>query len=66
MIKIKVFRLLEGEREIGNNYYRIADYIYCVYLFGILIHSVTLYGINIHSEEMIFGNKIIKSKKNHG
>lgn len=42
MIKIKVFKLTQYWVEKDNISYIAANYNYCVYLFGILIHSVLI------------------------
>lgn len=59
MIKIKIFTLSGGHRRFDNSFKPVADYCYCIYLFGILIHSVTLHDIDRDSLKTIFGNKQI-------
>lgn len=59
MIKIKIFKLSEGYRRFDNTMQPVADYSYCVYFLGILIHAVTLHDIDIDSVKTIFGNKPI-------
>jgi hypothetical protein len=54
MIKIKVFRTTEGRKMVGNHSIGIADYCYCVYLFGFLIHSVTILEIDYRCAESMF------------
>lgn len=64
MIKIKIYRLSSGRKWIGDTSVGVSDYSYCVYFFGILIHSVTLHDINYDSVRTIFGNKpIIKTEE---
>lgn len=60
MIKIKIYKLSSGHREFYGILQPVADYLYCVYLFGILIHSVTLHDIHNDSVKTIFKNKTIK------
>jgi hypothetical protein len=51
----------EGQKMVGNHSIHIADYCYCVYLFGFLIHSVTILGIDYKAAELMFeGIKIIE------
>ena len=62
MLKIKIYRLSSGYRKFDNNYQPVSDYCYCIYVFGILIHSVTLHDVHRDSVKTIFGNKpILKS-----
>lgn len=61
MVKIKVFRLSSGHRKMDNSLQPVCDYCYCVYLFGILIHSVTLHDIHRDSVKTIFKNKKIEN-----
>lgn len=42
MFKIKVFRSASGHKKYPNIELSVTDYIYCIYLFGYLIHSVTI------------------------
>lgn len=66
MIKIKIYEIRGGRVQIGNIDTPIFNYCYCVYLFGILIHSVTLVNIKRESLKVIFGNKqIIMLNDNH-
>lgn len=59
MIEIKIYKLSSGHRKFEKKYQPVADYIYCVYLFGVIIHSVTLHDIHRDSVKTIFGNKEI-------
>lgn len=61
MIKIKVFQTNVGWKSISNTTFSIADYCYCVYLFGYLIHSVTICGINLKTANMMFKGIKIES-----
>lgn len=59
MIKIKIFKLSTGYRKFHDSFHPVADYLYCVYFLGIMIHSVTLHDIHRDSVKSIFGNKPI-------
>lgn len=60
MIKIKIY---VSSRRINRKELHqpwIADYLYCVYFFNILIHTVNLTAIEVDIAEEIFkGKKII-------
>jgi fumarate reductase subunit C len=60
---IKIYKLTSGHRAIGDGkHHPVADYLYCVSLFGIIIHSVTLYDIHRDSVNLIFKNRKIINK----
>lgn len=61
MIKVKIYRLSSGHREFKNSLQPVSDYCFCIYLFGLLIHSVTLRDIHRDSVKTIFGSKKIIS-----
>lgn len=42
MIKIRVYKQVQGFRDHAGKSETVADYCYCVYLFGIMIHSITI------------------------
>ncbi len=60
MVKIKVFKSASGYREFDKSFTPIADYVYCVYLFGFIVHSVTLRDITNDSAKTIFAGIKIK------
>ncbi len=59
MIKIKVFKMSVGYRQVHNHYIPVADYLYCVYFLGFIVHTVTLRDIDISKEGQIFSGKKI-------
>lgn len=61
MIKIKVFQINVGRKTISNKTFSIADYCYCVYLFGYIIHSVTISGIDFDTAKIMFNGIKIES-----
>lgn len=63
MIKIQIHKLSSGWRVIHNKSVPVADYLYLIKIFGIIIHSVTLYDIDYDTRERLFkGKNIIKTK----
>ena len=46
MIKVKVFKTNQTWALKGTTSYVLYDFVYCVYLFGYLIHSVNVYNID--------------------
>lgn len=58
-MEIKIYRLSSGHRKFNNSYQPVSDYCYCIYVFGILMHSVTLHDVHRDSVKTIFGNKTI-------
>lgn len=63
MIKVKVFQSSCGHRKIDDSYQPVADYLYCVYFLGIMIHTVTIRDVHRDSVQQIFGNKPIIKKE---
>ena len=65
MIKIKVFVTNEGWKQVGNRSFGVADFCYCVYFFGFLIHSVTVREIDHETANQMFaGLKVIANEHN--
>lgn len=62
MIKVKIYEQSCGHRRFENSYQPVADYCYCVYFLGWLIHSVTLRDIHRDAVEQVFGNLEIIEK----
>jgi hypothetical protein len=60
IIKINVYHSSYCWAKIGNTNVGVADFVYCVYLFGILVHSVVVHEITKDVAEKMFGNKIIE------
>jgi hypothetical protein len=58
MIKIKVFPGEVYRIDRGNVSMGVRNYTYCVFLFGILIHSVMVQELSYDEAIIIFGNKI--------
>ena len=56
-MKIRVFRLRAYRVDRGNINFGCADYLYSVYLFGILVHSLTLTGIDYETAKLMFGKR---------
>ena len=59
LIKTKVYFLRGQYVEKGTTGVYVADYCFCIYFFGMLVHSVTLVDITQNSFKSIFGNKEI-------
>lgn len=56
MIKIKVLQCRPRiERDEPYKIFTVADYLYCIYVFGILMHTVTVYNIDSETAERLFG-----------
>jgi hypothetical protein len=61
MIKIKLYEVSAYHKERVRNLIPHCDIQYCVYLFGILIHSVLIEGIDRDNLSVMFKNKKIES-----
>lgn len=59
MIKIKIYYVHSGYVKYDNSFVPESDYLYCVYFFGLLIHSVNVRGLSKELAERMFGDKII-------
>jgi len=58
---IKIYKLQSGHRRFAGSLMPVADYLYVISLFGIIIHSVTLHDVDSDTAKLIFaGKKIIK------
>lgn len=64
MIKIKIYVSSTRINRKELNQPWIADYLYCVYFFNILIHTVNITAIEVETAEEIFkGKKFIVIEK---
>jgi len=55
MIKIKVLQCRPKWVKYDGGSFEVSDYLYCIYVFGVLMHNVTVYNIDLKTAERLFG-----------
>lgn len=63
MIKTKLFFVRGYHRHEGNMFFGVADYLYCIYIFGYLVRAVPITGIDITTLRTMFPNEEVIDRK---